>query len=93
MVVVHSTMSHLLSLDLLSLTINQKDAFYATLALLESTTQVLETIAFIYEAFAQTSSIFSSMDCVVKSIVEIVSKLDALKEKNMDFDHSILTKK
>ena len=33
------------------------------------------------------------MDCVVKFNVEIVSKFDALKEKNMEFDHSLLAKK
>ena len=33
------------------------------------------------------------MDCAVKSTVEILSKLDAVKEKNMEFDHSLLDKK
>ena len=93
MAAAHSIVSHFLNLDLLSLTISQKDAFYAALALLELTAQVLETTAFISEALAQTSSIFSSKDCAVKSNAEIISKLDALKEKNMDFNHSILAKK
>ena len=63
------------------------------LAMLESASQVPETTTFISEALAQTYSIFSSMDCVVKSNVEIIPKLNALKEKNMEFDHSLLSKK
>ena len=45
------------------------------------------------DALARTSSIFSSMDCAIKSNAEIVSKSDALKEKKMEFDHSLLAKK
>ena len=48
---------------------------------------------FISEALVETSFIFSSIDCAVKSVGEIISKLNALKEKNGEFDHSLLAKK
>ena len=54
---------------------------------------MFEAKAFNSDAFARTSSIFSSMDCILKSNAKIVSKLDALKKKNMEFDHSHLAKK
>ena len=74
-------MNHLLSLDLLSLSPSQKDAFCAALVVLELASRMPKAKAFIFNALAQTSSIFSSLDCVVKSNTKIVSKLDALKEK------------
>ena len=92
-VVSHSTMSHFLSLDLLSLSSSQKDAFCVALAVLESTSQVPESKVFISEPLAETSSIFSSMDCAVKYTLEIIFKLDALKGKKMEFNHSLLFKK
>ena len=52
-----------------------------------------ETNAFISMALAQSFIIFPSMDCAMKSNSKIVSKLDALKEKIMEFEHSILPKK
>ena len=52
-----------------------------------------ESKVFISKALVETSSIFSFMDCVVKSITKIISKLDALKEKNVEFYHLLLAKK
>ena len=49
-----SNMSHLLSLDLLSLTTNQNDAFCVALALLESASQMLEAKAYISDALVET---------------------------------------
>ena len=88
-----SIVSHFLRLDLLSPSSNQKDAFHVALAMLESISQMCKAKAFISNALAQTSYIFSSIDCAVKSNAEIVSKLDALKEKKVEFDHSLLAKK
>ena len=61
-------MSHLLNLDLLSLSISLKDAFYVALAVLVSASQVLE------------SKVFPSLDRSLKSNMEISSKLDAKKQ-------------
>ena len=93
MATTHSIVSHFLSLDLLSLTTTQRDAFRIALAMLESTSQMPKAKAFILEALAEMSSIFSSLDCAMKLSMETVSKLDALKEKIMEFDHSLLAKK
>ena len=54
----HYTMSHLLGLDLLSLSTSKNDAFYATLAVLTSASKVPRSKVFILEALAQTSSVF-----------------------------------
>ena len=70
-------MSHILSLDLLSLSPIQKDAFYAALEVLVSTSQVPESKVYISGALAQTSFIFPSLDHSLKSNMEISSKLDA----------------
>ena len=61
-VVARSTVSHLLSLDMLSLITSKKDAFCVALILLESTSQMLKAKAFISKVLAETSHIFSSMD-------------------------------
>ena len=73
------TMSHFLGLDLLSLSTIQKDAFYAALAVLASTSKVSQYLVFISEALTQTSSIFPALDSSLKSNKEISSKLDAFK--------------
>ena len=52
-----------------------------------------EAKAFISDSLVQTFYIFSSIDCAVKSNAKILFKLDTLKEKNMEFDHSLLAKK
>ena len=39
-----------------------------------------ESKVFISKALVETSSIFSSMNCAIKSNAKIVSKLDALKK-------------
>ena len=54
---------------------------------------MLEAKAFIFEAIALTSYVFSSIDFVVKSIAKIIFKLDALKKKKVEFDHPLLAKK
>ena len=52
-----------------------------------------EAKAFIFEAIGRTSYVFSFVNFVVKSIVKIIFKLDALKEKKVEFDHPLLAKK
>ena len=88
-----SIVSHLLSLDLLSLISRQKDAFYVALAVLVYASQVSKSKVFISEALAQTSYIFHSLDHALKSNMEISSKLDALKRKKIEFELTLLAKK
>ena len=92
MVVSHSTVILLLSLDFLHLTSSQKDAFCATLVVLASASQVIESKVFILDSLAQTSFFFPSLDCAMKSSMEISSKLDALIKKKVEFEHMILAK-
>ena len=73
-------MSHLLGLDLLSLSTKQKDAFFASLTVLVSASKVPQSKVFISKALAQTSSIFPALDRALKSNMEISSTLDALKK-------------
>ena len=74
-----STMSHLLGLDLLSLSTSQKDAFCVALNVLVSASKVPQSKVFISEALSQTHSIFPALDCAFKFNMEMSSKLDALK--------------
>ena len=68
------------------------NSFCAALAVLKSTSQVPKTTAFITVDLTQTSSIFLSTDCSMKSSMEISSKLYALKEKKLEFEHTLLSK-
>ena len=63
-------MSHLLGLDLLSLFTSQKDAFYAALEVLASTSKVSQSKIFISEALTQTSFVFLALNCDLKSNME-----------------------
>ena len=54
----HYTVSHLLGLDLLSLSTSKNDAFCASLAVLTSASKVPQSKVFILEALTQTSSVF-----------------------------------
>ena len=88
-----STLSHLLGLDLLSLSTNQNDDFCVPLAMLASASKVPQFKIFISEALAQTSSIFLVLDRALKSNKEISSKLDALKRQKTKFEQAQLAKK
>ena len=87
------TMSHLLGLDLLSLSTSQKNAFCAALAVLASTSKVPQSKVFISEALSDTSSVFPTLDRSLKYNMEIFSKLDALKRQKTEFDQAQLAKK
>ena len=87
------TMSHFLSLDMLSLSTNQKDAFYATLVMLTSTFKVPQSKVFILKALVQTSYVFPTLDRSLKSNMKISSKVDALKRQKIEFEQAQLTKK
>ena len=74
-----STMSHLLGLDLLSLSTSQKNAFCVALNVLVSASKVTQSKVFISETLSHTPSIFPALDCALKFNMEMSSKLDALK--------------
>ena len=57
-----SIVSHLLSLDLLSLSTSQKNALCVALAVLASVSKVPYSKVFISKALTQTSSIFPTLD-------------------------------
>ena len=82
------TMSQFHYLDLFFLSTSQKDAFYATLAVLSSNFRVTQSKIFILEALAQTSYVFPTLYHALKSNMEISSKLDALKRQNTKFEQA-----
>ena len=92
-VATHTTVSHFLGLDMLSLSINQKDAFCAALVVLASASKVPQSQDFILDALAQTFSIFLQLDRALNSNMEISSKLDALKTQKIEFEQAQLAKK
>ena len=65
-VVARSTISHQLSLDLLSLSSIQKDAFHTTIAVLQSASLEPEVGAFISWVIHHAPEVFSSIEHVVK---------------------------
>ena len=91
--IAHSTMSHFLGLDLLSLFTIQKDALCVALVVLALASKVPQSKVFISKALTQTSSIFHALDHALKSNREISSKLDALKRHKIVFEQAQLTKK
>ena len=86
MAATRSIVSHLLGLDLLSLSTSQKDVFCVALAVLASTSKMPQSNIFILEALAQTFSIFPALDRALKSNMEISSKLYPLKRQKIEFD-------
>ena len=75
----YSTVSHLLGLDVLSLSTSHKDALCVALVVLVLVSKVPQSKVSILEALAQTSSIFPALDRALKFNMKISSKLDALK--------------
>ena len=64
--VAHSTISHLLSLDLLFLSTVQKNAFHVAMAVLQSTSLEPKARAFISRVINRAPKVFSSIEHVVK---------------------------
>ena len=89
----HSTISHFLGLDLLSLSTSHKDVFCVALAVLALVSKVPKSKVFILVALAHTYFVFSTLDRALKSNMEISSKLDALKRQKTEFDQAQLAKK
>ena len=84
-VVVHSTISHLLSLDLLSLSIVQKNAFHAAMVVLQFTSLEPEARAFISRVIHHVPEVFSSIKHMVKENAQVISELEKLREKISEY--------
>ena len=80
-VVARSTISHLLSLDLLSVSTIQKDAFHAAVAVLQSTSLDHEAEIFLFRVTHHAPEVFSSIEHVVKENAQVIYELEKLKEK------------
>ena len=63
--IARSTISHMLNLDLLSLSTVQKNAFHAAMVVLQSASLEPEVRAFIYGVIHYASEVFSSIEHVV----------------------------
>ena len=79
--IVCSTISHLLSLNLLSLSTVQKDAFLAAMIVLQSASLDLEVGTFLYGVTHRAPEVFSSIEHVVKENPQVISELEKLMEK------------
>ena len=73
-VVARSSISHLLSLDLLSISTVHKNAFHATMAMLQFASLEPEAKAFIYGILNHVPTVFSSMEHVVKENAQVISE-------------------
>ena len=71
--IARSTISCLLSLDLLSLSTIQKDAFHATMVVLQSASLDLEVEIFLSDVRRRALEVFSSNEHVVKENVQVIS--------------------
>ena len=78
-----STISHLLSLDFLSLSIVQKDVFHAAIVVLQSASLDPEVGTFLSGVTHRSLEVFSSIEHVVKENAQAISKLEKLREKKI----------
>ena len=78
-----STISHLLSLDLLSLSTIQKDAFHAAMAVLQSASLDPEAKIFLSRVKHRAPDVFSSIEHVVKDNAQVKYELEKLREKKI----------
>ena len=72
-VVARSTISHLLSLDLLSLSSIQKYAFHVAMTMLQSASLEPKAGAFISRVIHRALEVFSSIEHVVKKNSQVIS--------------------
>ena len=79
--ITRSTISHLLSLDLLSLSTIQKDAFHVAMAVFQSISLDLEAKIFLYGGTHREPEVFSSIEHVVKDNAKGIFEFEKLREK------------
>ena len=82
----HSTISHLLSLDLLSLSTIQKDAFHVAMVVLQSASLNVEAEIFFYGVTHCAPDAFYSIEHI-----GVISKLEKLREKKSEYEQSKLS--
>ena len=81
--VVDSTISHLLILDLLSLSTIQKDVFHAAMVVLQSIYRDLEVGTFLFGVIHYAPEVFSSIENAVKENAQVIFELEKLREKKI----------
>ena len=84
--VTRSTISHLLSLDLLSLSTVQKNAFHVAMTMLQFDFFDPEAGAFISGVIHRAPKVFSSIEHVVKENAQVMFELEKLREKNYEYE-------
>ena len=90
-VVARSAISHLLSLDLLSLSTIQKDAFHAAMTVLQYVSLDLEVVIFLSRVTHRAPEVFSSIEHVVKENAQVIYELEKLREKKSKYEQSKLS--
>ena len=86
--VAHSTINYLLSLDLLSLSSIQKNAFHAAMTVLHSASLEPKAGAFIYVVIHRAPEVFSSIEHVVKENAQVMSELEKLRGEKFEYEKS-----
>ena len=89
--IARSTVSHLLSLDLLSLSIIQKYAFHAAMAVLQSTSLDPEAGTFLSRVTHHAPKVFSTIEHVVKENAQVIFELEKLREKKSEYEQTKLS--
>ena len=90
-VVVCSTISHLLSLDLLSLSTIQKSVFHAAMAILQSASLDLEAGTLLSRVTQRAPKVFSSIEHVVNENDQVIFELEKLRDKKFEYKQSKLS--
>ena len=86
-----STIIHMLSLDLLSLSIIQIDAFHVAMAILQSASLDPEVEIFLYRVTHRAPKLFSSIEHVLKENAQVISELEKLREKKYEYEQKKLS--
>ena len=89
--IVCSTISHLLSLNLLSLFTIQKDVILAAMVVLQSASLDPEVETFLSGVTHRAPEVFSSIEHVVKENPQVIYELEKLMEKKNEYKQSKLS--
>ena len=91
LVVAYSTISHMLSLNLLSLSTIQKDAFHAAIAILQSASLDPKAEIFLSGVTHRAPEVFSSIKHVMMENTQVISELENLRKKKYEYEQSKLS--
>ena len=86
-VIALSPISHLLSLDFLSVSTIQKNAFHAAMTVLKSASLDLEAKTFLYGVTHRAPKLFSSIEHVVMENAQVIYELEKLREKKLSMSN------